>query len=31
MHKYNFYYLICDTPDEDLFYRQCAALEKNIT
>lgn len=31
MHKYEFYYLICDTPDDDLFYRQCAALEKNIT
>ena len=25
-HSYN----ICNEPDEDLFYKQCTALEKNI-
>lgn len=25
-----YHYTICNTPDEELFYKQCAALEKNI-
>lgn len=24
------HYAICNIPDEELFYKQCAALEKNI-
>ncbi len=23
-------YMICDTPNEEIFYKQCDALEKNI-
>ena len=25
-----YFYAICDTPDELLFQKQCAAIEKNI-
>lgn len=25
-----YHYTICNMPDEELFYKQCAALEKNI-
>lgn len=25
-----YHYTICNIPDEKLFYKQCAALEKNI-
>lgn len=28
--EYNFHYPICTEPDEELFYKQCAALEKHI-
>ena len=26
----DFVYSVCNMPDEDVFFRQCAALEKNI-
>ena len=25
-----YHYQICNIPDEELFYKQCAALERNI-
>lgn len=25
-----YHYTICNVPDEELFYKQCAALEKNV-
>ena len=28
--NYEYYYNICDQPDYELFYKQCAALEKHI-
>ncbi|MGI6361780.1 MAG: hypothetical protein ACOX05_05760 [Bacillota bacterium] len=30
MYKYNYEYVICNVFDEDIFKRQCAALERNI-
>jgi hypothetical protein len=30
MHKYEHYYCICEVPDDDLFRRQCKALETYI-
>ena len=30
MRNYEFYYLICDAPDKNLFTRQCNALEQHI-
>lgn len=28
--KYKYSYNICNQPDDELFYKQCAALEKYI-
>ncbi len=25
-----YHYTICNIPDEELFYKQCAALEQNV-
>ena len=25
-----YHYTICNVPEEELFYKQCSALEKNV-